>query len=155
MAWSWESAGSGLCKSRSTFARCVRSSERRAFRACTISSCSFMSHCIQFLEGSGFDLLSGQDGTPSVVIERVFEALAQRIRLVELAGFPSVNGLHDQLVAQLLHSMGELAVLGDFAQLVNAFEHQRPAPMCKRIRCISGHAYRCQIVLIRLSATAV
>src|SRR5262249_30799997 len=53
-----------------------------------------------------------------LVIERVFEALAQRICLVELAGFPSVNGLHDQLVAQLLHSMGELAVLGDFAQLV-------------------------------------
>src|SRR5262249_23106454 len=33
------------------------------------------------------------------------------ICLVELAGFPSVNGLHDRFVAQLLHSMGELAVL--------------------------------------------
>ena len=31
----------------STFARCVRSSERRAFSAFAISSCSFMSRCIQ------------------------------------------------------------------------------------------------------------
>src|SRR5215469_18703940 len=69
-----------------------------------------------------------------LVIERVLEVLAQRIRLVELAGFPSVNGLPDQLVAQLLHFKCELAVLGEFAQLVNAFEHQRPAPMCKRMR---------------------
>jgi hypothetical protein len=30
----------GLCNSRSTFARCVRSSERRAFSASAISSCS-------------------------------------------------------------------------------------------------------------------
>src|SRR6516165_10690553 len=48
MAWSSESAGSNLCNERSTFARCVRSSERRAFSAFAISSCSFMSRCIQF-----------------------------------------------------------------------------------------------------------
>jgi len=48
MAWSSESAGSNLCNERSTFARCVRSSERRAFSALAIASCSFMSRCIQF-----------------------------------------------------------------------------------------------------------
>src|SRR6516164_11452937 len=47
MAWSSESAGSGLCNARSTFARCARSSERRAVSAFAISSCSFMSRCIQ------------------------------------------------------------------------------------------------------------
>jgi hypothetical protein len=47
MAWSSESAGSGLRNERSTFARCARSSERRAFSAFAISSCSFMSRCIQ------------------------------------------------------------------------------------------------------------
>src|SRR5262249_17973861 len=30
--------------------------------------------------------------------------------------------------------MGELAVLGDFQQLVNAYEHRRSATMCKGIR---------------------
>src|SRR5262249_49678805 len=42
--------------------------------------------------------------------------------------------LLDQLIAQFLHRAGELAVLGDFAQLVNALEHQCPASMCKGIR---------------------
>ena len=43
LEWSSESAGSALCNSWSTFARCFRSSERRNF---AISSCSFMSSCI-------------------------------------------------------------------------------------------------------------
>jgi hypothetical protein len=47
MACSSESAGSNLCNSRSTFATCVRSSERRSFSAFSIFSSSFMSRCIQ------------------------------------------------------------------------------------------------------------
>src|SRR5262249_61040812 len=49
MAWSSESAGSRLCNSRSTFARCCRSSESRVFSTFAISSCSFMA-CIQLVK---------------------------------------------------------------------------------------------------------
>jgi hypothetical protein len=51
-----ESAGSRLCNSRSTFARCVLSSERRAFSAFAISSCSG-------LKNADFNLASGLSPT--------------------------------------------------------------------------------------------
>src|SRR6516162_46112 len=83
MAWSSESAGSDLRNERSTFARCVRSSERRAFSAFAISSCSWLvaSSCI---EGSRDEL------APFHVEQGDFLPYAQLARqLTRGLGFPA------------------------------------------------------------------
>src|SRR5262249_31809737 len=73
MALSSESAGRGLRNERSTFARCVRSSERRAFSALRFlhaHSCLVASSCI---EGSGPDQLSSDYWTTWVTTAKKYK----------------------------------------------------------------------------------